>query len=103
MIHPLATAIPIPYEALRAFCERHHIAKMWLFGSVLRDDFRADSDIDVLVTFDPAHLPGWKIVSMQAELSALLGRPVEFSMPDALTRFARGPIMESAQVVYERA
>jgi hypothetical protein len=102
MIHTLETAIPIPYEALRVFCEAHHITKMWLFGSVLRDDFSPESDVDVLVEFDPAHVPGWNIVSIQEELSALLGREVEFSMPGALSRHVRPVIMDSAQVIYER-
>ncbi len=103
MIHPIQTAIPIPYDALREFCERHHIVRLWLFGSVLRDDFRPDSDVDVLVQFDPDHVPGWKIVSIQDELSALLGREIQFSMPDALSRYTKAAIMQSAQVIYERA
>jgi predicted nucleotidyltransferase len=103
MIHPVEAAIPIPYEALRDFCEAHHITRMWLFGSVLRDDFTPDSDVDVLVEFDPAHIPGWNIVSIQDELSDLLGREVQFSMPEALSRHIRPIIMNAAQVVYERA
>jgi uncharacterized protein len=76
---------------------------MWLFGSVLRDDFRPDSDVDVLVEFAPGHTPGRKIVSMQTELSTLLGRSVEFSMPDALSAHSKPRIMQSARIIYERA
>lgn len=48
-VTPTATAIPIPYDSLAAFCEAHHIVRMWLYGSVLRDDFDDQSDVDVLV------------------------------------------------------
>lgn len=103
MITPIYTAIAIPYEAIAAFSEKHHIVRLWLFGSVLRDDFRADGDIDMLVEFDPAHIPGWNIVSMQDELSSILGREVESSMPDALSNYVRQHSMQSARVIYERA
>jgi len=49
----------VPREAITDFCRRHHIRKLALFGSVLRDDFRPDSDIDVLVEFEPGHIPGF--------------------------------------------
>jgi predicted nucleotidyltransferase len=70
--------IPIPYDAIAAFCRRWHITELALFGSVLRDDFRPDSDIDVLVTFAPDH--EWSLfdlVRMEDELQALFGRPVD--------------------------
>ncbi len=102
MITPVQTAISIPYEDISAFCEKHYITRLWLFGSVLREDFRADSDVDVLVEFDPAHIPGWNIVSIQDELSSILGREVEFSMPDALSNHIKPHIMQSARVIYER-
>jgi len=102
MIIPIQTAISIPYEAVAKFCEKHHITRLWLFGSILRDDFRLDSDIDVLVEFDPAYIPGWNIVSIEDELSLILGRKVEFSMPDALSRHIKPHIMQSARVIYER-
>ncbi|MBL8156317.1 MAG: nucleotidyltransferase family protein [Anaerolineae bacterium] len=99
---PVQTAVHIPADQIAAFCLKHHITRLWLFGSVLRPDFRPDSDVDVLVEFDPAHIPGWKIVSIQDELSALLGRAVELSMPDALSRHTRIPILRSARLIYER-
>jgi hypothetical protein len=103
MITPVQTAILIPYEKVAAYCEKHHITRLWLFGSVLRQDFHANSDIDVLVEFDSAHVPGWNIVSIQDELSAILGRRVEFSMPDALSKHMKPGIMQSARIIYERA
>jgi uncharacterized protein len=69
--------VAIPYEDIAAFCQRHHIRRLALFGSVLGDDFTPDSDVDVLVEFEPGHTPGWEFVTMQDELSAILGHPVD--------------------------
>ncbi|MBL8131864.1 MAG: nucleotidyltransferase family protein [Anaerolineae bacterium] len=97
------TAVPIPYDALRGFCERHHIVRLWLFGSVLRDDFRADSDIDVLVQFDPNAVPGWEFYgAWTSELEAILGHPVDLGTPDSLRSWIKPHVMANAQVVYER-
>jgi len=62
-----------PKDAIADFCRRHHIRKLSLFGSVLRDDFRADSDVDVLVEFEPGHAVGFVIINMEEELSRLFG------------------------------
>jgi predicted nucleotidyltransferase len=62
----------IDRAAVSAFCQRHHIARLALFGSVLRDDFRPDSDIDVLVEFQPGHVPGLKFMSIEREFSGLV-------------------------------
>jgi predicted nucleotidyltransferase len=102
MITTVETAIPIPYDEVAAFCEKHHIVRMWFFGSVLRDDFDTDSDIDVLVEFDPDHVPGLAYFGMPDELSAILGRPVDFGTPDGLRLYIQQKVMQSAQVVYER-
>ena len=66
--------IEIPRKALEAFCRRHHIRRLSVFGSALRDDFGNDSDIDVLVEFEPGHLPGLRFFAMERELSELLQR-----------------------------
>mgnify|MGYP002336081946 CR=1 FL=1 len=95
--------IAIPIEAIAAFCERHHIVRLSLFGSVLRDDFTPESDIDVLVEFDPDHIPGWEIVSMAEELEGILGRNVDFATYGGLSRHFRDRVSEQAQVIYERA
>jgi uncharacterized protein len=102
MITHIETAIPIPYGKIRAFCEKHHIVRMWLFGSVLRHDFHSDSDVDVLVEFDRAHVPGLAYFGMPDELSTILGRPVDFGTPDGLSPYIRKQVMQSAQVIYER-
>jgi len=60
--------IGIPRDAIADFCRRHHIRKLALFGSVLRDDFQPASDVDVLVEFDPQHIPGLAFFEMEGEL-----------------------------------
>jgi predicted nucleotidyltransferase len=83
--------IPIPREQIAAFCKRHHIRKLALFGSVLRDDFRPDSDVDILVEFEPGHVPGFfGLFDMQEELSTLFGgRTVDLRTPQELSRYFR--------------
>lgn len=90
-------------EKLAAFCRKHHIRKLSLFGSVLRDDFRPDSDVDVLVEFEPGHVPGFITLSaMQIELSEILGRQADIRTPASLSRYFRQQVLESAQVQYEQ-
>jgi predicted nucleotidyltransferase len=103
MITTVEAAISIPYEEIAAFCEKHHIVRMWLFGSILRESFSADSDVDVLVEFDPDHVPGLAYFGMPGELSEILGRPVDFGTPDGLSPYIQQQVMQSAQVIYERA
>jgi predicted nucleotidyltransferase len=70
--------LAVPKDRLADFCRRNHVRRLAFFGSVLRDDFGPDSDIDVLVEFDPDHVPGLALIRVQDELSALLGgRPVD--------------------------
>lgn len=103
MINAIHTAVPIPYAEIEAFCERHHIAKLWLFGSILRDDFTIESDVDVIVEFDQAHIPGWEFYTWHEELAEIFGRPVDLSTPNSLSKYIRAKVMESAQVVYDAA
>lgn len=100
---PMHKTTPIPYAEITAFCEKHRIVKMWLFGSVLRDDFAPESDVDVLVKFDPEHVPGWEFYSWGKELEKIFGRPVDLTTPDALSKYIRKKVMRSARVIYERA
>lgn len=91
----------IPRERLADFCRRNHIRRLSLFGSVLRDDFRADSDIDVLVEFEPGHVPGLRFIRLQDELSGLFdGRPVDLVTPKFLNRRIRDEVLRTAQVQY---
>jgi predicted nucleotidyltransferase len=95
--------ITLPEERLAAFCSKHHIRRLSLFGSALREDFRDDSDVDFLVEFDPAHRPGWNIVDIEEELSELVGgRKVDLVNPKYLNRHLRDQILASAVVQYEQ-
>ena len=94
--------IKIPSERLNEFCSRRHIHRLSLFGSVLRDDFRPDSDVDALVEFEPGHTPGFEFVSIQHELSAILGNhAVDLVSPKFLNRRIRDRILSEAELVYE--
>ena len=95
--------IDIPKEAIAHFCQHWHITKLSLFGSVLRDDFRPDSDIDVLVEFQPAHIPGFlKLHRIQEELSTLLGnRKIDLVTPKFLNHRIRDRILSEAEVYYD--
>lgn len=92
--------IKVPQQALNAFCRRHHIRKLALFGSVLRDDFGPESDVDVLVEFTPGHTPGFAFFAIQEELSGLLGRSVDLHTPNFLSPYFRQEVEESAHVQY---
>jgi hypothetical protein len=98
----VAPAIEIPRQALADFCQRHGIRKLSLFGSVLRDDFGPDSDVDVLVEFRPGRIVGWEIITIEDELSQLLGgRKVDMVRTSALYHRLKDRILDSAQVQYE--
>jgi uncharacterized protein len=94
--------IDIPYDEIEAFCQRHHIRKLSLFGSILRDDFSPESDVDVLVEFEPEHIPGLKFIAMQRELSEILGREVDLNTYGFLSRYFRDKVVAMAEVIYER-
>jgi uncharacterized protein len=84
---------------LAAFCECNHILKLSFFGSVLNDSFGPGSDVDVLVEFDPDHVPGLALIRMQDELSELLeGRKVDLVTPKFLNRRIRQQVMAEALV-----
>ncbi|MBZ0305367.1 MAG: nucleotidyltransferase family protein [Anaerolineae bacterium] len=90
----------IPQE-LAAFCETHHIQRLMIFGSVLRDDFRPDSDIDVLVEFESGVKMGlFAFGGLQMELSELLGREVDLKTPDELSPRFQQKVLDSAQTLY---
>ena len=94
--------IDIPADVIATFCARHHIRRLALFGSVLRDDFSPDSDLDILVEFEEGHTPGLAFFGMQEELSELLGRNVDLNTPGFLSRYFRDEVMKEAIVAYER-
>jgi len=90
----------IPREKVVEFCNRNHIHKFALFGSVLREDFHPNSDIDVLVEFEPGHVPGLAFFSMEAELSDMLGRKVDLNTPNFLSPYFRNEVLAEAEVFY---
>jgi len=94
--------IDVPRDKLADFCVRHHIRRLAFFGSVLREDFRPDSDVDVLVEFEPEHVPGLiALVEMETELSGLLGnRKVDLVTQGFLNRRIRNRILAEAEVAY---
>jgi len=92
--------IPFPQEKIAAFCRKYHINKLAVFGSVLRPDFRTDSDIDVLVEFEPDHIPGLSFFTIEEELSAILGRKVDLNTPQCLSRYFRDKVLQEAVVQY---
>jgi len=94
--------IPLPSEQLTAFCRKWEVTELALFGSVLRDDFRPDSDLDALVTFaDDAGWSLWDVLEMREELEGMLGRPVDLVEKRALRNpFRKHEILTTREVVY---
>ncbi len=90
----------LPAEKLNEFCRRYHIRKLALFGSVLRDDFRKESDIDVLVEFEKGHVPGLAFFAMEKELSDILGHKVELHTPGFLSPYFRDQVIKEAEIQY---
>ncbi len=94
--------IHVSSEAIAAFCRRHQIRKLALFGSVLRDELGPDSDVDVLVEFAPGQTPGYGFIRIERELSELFGRRVDLVTFKALNHRLRDQILASAAVQYEQ-
>ncbi len=99
----MSANIPIDREKIAEFCRRHHIRRLALFGSVLRDDFTPESDVDVLVEFEPEHVPGLAFFGMEEELSRLLGRKVDLNTPGFLSRQFREEVLTEAEIQYVEA
>jgi uncharacterized protein len=91
-------------DQVSEFCQRHHIRKLSLFGSVLREDFGAQSDVDVLVEFEPGHVPGFfRLFDLEKELSGFFGgRKVDLRTPQDLSRYFRDEVVARAEVQYVR-
>ena len=95
--------IEIPGQQIADFCRRHHIRKLSLFGSVLREDFGPGSDVDVLVEFEEGKIPGLAFFGMQEELSELLGWPVDLNTFQCLSRYFADDVLAEAEPVYVAA
>ena len=96
--------LKIPKERIKAFCKKHHITKLSFFGSVLSEDFGPTSDVDVLVEFEPEHVPGYiRLAGMELELSEILdGYKVDMNTPQCLSRYFRDEVLATAEVQYVR-
>ena len=95
--------VAIPRQAIAAFCEHNHIRKLSLFGSVLTERFRDESDIDMLVEFEPGRVPGYfGLVGMEMELSEMMGRKVDLRTAGELSRYFRDQVVAGAVPQYER-
>ena len=95
--------IPIDRKKIADFCRKHHIRRLAFFGSVLRDDFRPDSDVDVLVEFEPGRAPGLAFFAMEQELSEILGRRVDLNTPQFVSPYIRERVLAEAEAQYEQA
>jgi hypothetical protein len=96
--------IDIPKERIAEFCRRHHIRKLSLFGSVLRDDFGPESDVDVLVEFEHGARVGLiRLAGLEIELGAIVGRKVDLNTQGFLSKYYRDQILDEAEVQYDAA
>jgi hypothetical protein len=103
-VTPSRARIELPRDQIAEFCRRHHIRWLALFGSVLRDDFTPESDIDVLVDFEPEHrYTYFTLAQSERELSGLLGRKADVHVPKSLHWFIRDKVLGQAEAVYDGA
>lgn len=95
--------VAVPPDSIAAFCRKNHIRKLSLFGSVLTTRFRPDSDVDILIEFEPDSLPTLLTMArLERELSDILGRKVDLRTPSELSRYFRAEVLASALPQYER-
>ncbi|MBW4418095.1 MAG: nucleotidyltransferase family protein [Myxacorys californica WJT36-NPBG1] len=98
----LTLPIELPLEQITEFCQRNPIRKLSLFGSILRDDFKPESDVDMLVEFIPDSRVGYfELIGMEVELTEMLKRKVDLRTPAEISRYFRQRVLDSAQVIYE--
>ena len=98
---PSRVRIEIPADRIAEFCRRHHIRRLALFGSVLRDDFRPDSDVDVLIEFESdRRYTYFTLAQLEEELGDLLARRIDLHIPKSLHPFLRDKVLGQAEAVY---
>lgn len=94
-------AILLNKDKIKAFCKKHHILSLALFGSILTSDFGPKSDIDILVNFDVEYIPNlFDLVDMESELSLILGRTVDLKTPNDLSPYFRDEVLSNAEIIY---
>lgn len=100
----MSIGIPIDRKKVANFCRQYQIHSLALFGSVLREDFRPNSDVDVLIEFKPEATAGFlRLAAMEIELSQILGRRVDLRTPAELSRYFREEVLKDAEVQYVSA
>ncbi|MBU0987641.1 MAG: nucleotidyltransferase family protein [Proteobacteria bacterium] len=93
--------VDMPEEKIAEFCQRHHIRRLALFGSALREDFTPDSDLDVLVEFEPGTRVGMiRLAGIELELSRILGRKVDMNTPGFISKYFREEVLAEAEDQY---
>jgi predicted nucleotidyltransferase len=100
----MSPQVAVDRVRLAEFCRRHHIRRLSFFGSVLGADFRPDSDVDVLVEFEPSRIPGLlTLAGLEIELSELLGRKADVRTAEDISRYFRDEVVAKAQLMYAAA
>lgn len=92
--------IDIPRERIAEFCQRNRVRRLALFGSVIRDDFTPQSDVDVLVEFEPGYAAGFVFFQMRRELTTMLGREVDMHTAASLSPYFRQEVLDEAEEIY---
>ena len=95
--------LDIPVSSIEDFCKRNRIRRLALFGSVLRDNFTPQNEVDVLVEFEPGPTPGLAFFSMQRELTSIIGRQVDLHTANSLSPYFRQEVVDEAEVLYVAA
>ena len=96
-------AFPINKKKIIAFCKKHHITSLALFGSILTSHFSATSDVDILVKFEKRHTPSlFDLVDMEEELGTIVGRKVDLKTPEDLSRYFRDEVLAQAKILYDK-
>ena len=91
----------LPRDEIVELCRRNRIRRLSLFGSVLRDDFSPESDVDILVEFEPGAQVGLRFFRLELQVAEILGRPVDRNTPGFLSRHFREQVLREAEVIYD--
>jgi hypothetical protein len=96
----MSSKVSVDQEQLAEFCRQNGVRRLAVFGSALRDDFGPDSDVDVLIEFEPGRTPGLRFFWMQEELSRLFARTVDLHTPASLSQYFRSQVLSEAEDQY---
>lgn len=99
----MSPMITINKKSLTDFCMKRHVRKLSLFGSAVRADFKPESDLDLIVEFEPGHVPGLAFFSVSDELSSLFNRKVDLNTPQSLSPYFRDQALSESETLYDAA